>query len=133
MTRFHELSLNLLRVIAGFLLLQHGLQKLFGLLGRDAAPLASMGGLAGVLEFFGGLALILGLATRPVAFVLSGMLAVAYFTVHAAGGFWPIQNGGELAALYSFVFLYLSANGGGDFSVDGWLRRRNPAAEPAGR
>ncbi len=133
MTRFHALSLNLLRVIAGFLLLQHGLQKLFGLLGRDAAPFASMGGLAGVLEFFGGLALILGLATRPVAFVLSGMLAVAYFTVHAVGGFWPIQNGGELAALYSFVFLYLSANGGGGFSVDGWLRRRNSAAEPAAR
>ena len=133
MTRFHALSLNLLRVIAGFLLLQHGLQKLFGLPGRDAAPFASMGGLAGVLEFFGGLALILGLATRPVAFVLSGMLAVAYFTVHAVGGFWPIQNGGELAALYSFVFLYLSANGGGGFSVDGWLRRRNSAAEPAAR
>ncbi len=124
MARFHDLSLNLLRAVAGFLLLQHGLQKLFGLLGRDAAPLLSLGGVAGVLEFFGGLALIVGLGTRPVAFLLSGQLAAAYFIAHAGQGFWPIQNRGELAALYAFVFLYLSANDGGDFSVDGWLRNR---------
>lgn len=123
-----EVTLNLLRVIAGFLLLQHGLQKLFGLLGRDAAPLVSLSGLAGVLEFFGGLAIIIGLCTRPTAFLLSGLLAVAYLTVHAGRGFWPIQNGGELAALYSFIFLYLSAKGGGDFSVDGWLRNRHRAS-----
>lgn len=123
-----EVTLNLLRVIAGFLLFQHGLQKLFGLLGRDAVTLVSLSGLAGVLEFFGGLTIIIGLCTRPTAFLLSGLLAVAYFMAHADRGFWPIQNGGELAALYSFVFLYLSAKGGGDFSVDGWLRKRHHAS-----
>ena len=132
MKNFQNLSLTLLRAVSGFLLLQHALQKLFGLLGRDALPLFSMGGVAGVLEFFGGLALIVGLGTRPVAFLLSGMLAAAYFIVHAGGGFWPIQNGGELAALYSFLFLYLSANGGGDFSIDGWLRNRGESSEAAG-
>ena len=120
MKRFQAVSLNLLRIIAGFLLLQHGLQKLFGLLGRAAAELASIG----ALEFFGGIAVIVGLGTKPVAFILSGELAVAYFMVHAPQGFWPILNRGELAALYSFVFLFLSASGGGNFSVDGWLRER---------
>ena len=129
MPKFQDLSLNLLRAVAGFLLLQHGLQKLFGLLGRDAAPLLSLGGVAGVLEFCGGLALIVGLGTRPVAFLLSGQLAAAYFMAHAGRGFWPIQNGGELAALYAFVFLYLSARGGGDFSVDAWLRTREQSSE----
>jgi len=124
MKRFQAVSLNLLRIIAGFLLLQHGLQKLFGLLGRDAVELASLSGLAGALEFFGGIAVIVGLGTKPVAFILSGELAVAYFMAHAPQGFWPILNRGELAALYSFVFLFLSASGGGNFSVDGWLRER---------
>jgi putative oxidoreductase len=124
MTQFRHISLNLLRVMSGFFLLQHGLQKLFGLLGRDAVTLLSPSGAAGVLEFTGGIALIVGLATQPVAFILSGLLAFAYFLGHASGGFWPIQNGGELAALFSFVFLFLAANGGGEFSIDGWLRRR---------
>ena len=119
-----NMTLNLLRIVAGFLLLQHGLQKLFGLLGREAVTLVSLSGIAGVLEFFGGLAILIGLATRPVAFLLSGLLAAAYFMVHAGKGFWPIQNGGELAALFSFVFLYLSAMGGGNFSIDGWLANR---------
>ena len=79
MKRFQAVSPNLLRIIAGFLLLQHGLQKLFGLLGRDAVELASLSGLAGALEFFGGIAVIVGLGTKPVAFILSGELAVAYF------------------------------------------------------
>ena len=128
MTQFRNISLNLLRAVSGFLLLQHGLQKIFGLLGRDAVPLMSLGGVAGTLECLGGIALIVGLGTRPVAFILSGMLAFAYFIGHASDGFWPIQNGGELAALYSFLFLFLSANGGGDFSIDGWLRRRAEAS-----
>jgi len=119
-----NMTLNLLRIVAGFLLLQHGLQKLFGLLGREAVTLVSLSGIAGVLEFFGGVAILIGLATRPVAFVLSGLLAAAYFMVHAGKGFWPIQNGGELAALFSFVFLYLSTMGGGNFSIDGWLANR---------
>ena len=132
MMKFQAVSLNLLRIIAGFLLLQHGLQKLFGLLGRDAVELASLSGLAGALEFFGGIAVIAGLGTKPVAFILSGQLAVAYFMAHAARGFWPIENRGELAVLYSFVFLFLSASGGGDFSADGWLRERKARNDTAG-
>lgn len=119
-----NMTLNLLRIVTGFLLLQHGMQKLFGLLGREAVALNSLSGVAGVLEFFGGAAILIGLATRPIAFLLSGLLATAYFMAHAGEGFWPIQNGGELAALYSFVFLYLSARGGGEFSIDGWLKNR---------
>ena len=119
-----NMTLNLLRIVTGFLLLQHGMQKLFGLLGREAVALNSLSGVAGVLEFFGGAAILIGLATRPIAFLLSGLLAAAYFMAHAGEGFWPIQNGGELAALYSFVFLNLSARGGGEFSIDGWLKTR---------
>ena len=78
----------------------------------------SMMGLAGVLETFGGLLIVLGLFTRPVAFVLSGEMAVAYFMAHMPNALFPIQNGGELAALYSFVFLFLSAAGPGAFSID---------------
>ena len=124
MNQFRNLSFNLLRIVSGFLLLQHGLQKTFALLGSDGVALMSRSGFAGVLEFTGGIALIVGLGTRPVAFVLSGLMAFAYFLAHAPRGFWPIQNGGELAALFSFVFLFLAGNGGGDFSIDGWLRRR---------
>jgi putative oxidoreductase len=81
-------------------------------------------GLGGVLEFFGGLLVLLGLFTRPVAFILSGQMAVAYFMVHASKGFWPILNGGDLAALWSFLFLYLAAAGGGVWSLDYVLRRK---------
>jgi putative oxidoreductase len=87
--------------------------------------LLSLMGVAGVLEFFGGLLILLGLFTRPTAFILSGLLAVAYFMAHAPGGFWPIQNQGELAVLYCFVFLYLAAAGGGEWSVDRLLGRGN--------
>jgi putative oxidoreductase len=81
-------------------------------------------GVAGILEFLGGLLVLLGLFTRPVAFLLSGEMAVAYFMVHAPQGFWPLLNRGELAVLYSFVFLYLAVAGGGAWSVD-HLRRRS--------
>jgi putative oxidoreductase len=120
--------LSLLRIIAGFLLIQHGAQKLFGVLVPPSAPgapqshgtftLLSLMGVSGILEFFGGLLIILGLFTRPAAFILSGLLAVAYFMGHAPGGFWPVLNRGELAVLYSFVFLYLAAAGGGEWSLD---------------
>jgi putative oxidoreductase len=118
--------LSVLRIITGFLFIQHGAQKLFGLLGARPGgppPLLSMPGIAGVLEFFGGLLILFGLFTRPVAFILSGQMAVAYFMAHAPRGFWPVQNGGELAAFYCFVFLYLSAAGGGAWSLDSVLRR----------
>lgn len=127
--------LSVLRIVAAFLLMQHGVQKVFGLLVPTPAPgapsshtftLLSTRGIAGVLEAFGGLLLLLGLFTRPVAFLLSGLLAVAYFMSHAPAGFWPILNRGELAALYSFVFLYLAAAGGGEWSLDRLLRRDAP-------
>ncbi|MGE0133085.1 MAG: DoxX family protein [Blastocatellales bacterium] len=115
--------LSVLRIITAFLFMPHGAAKLFGVLTtRPTPPLLSLSGVGGVLEFFGGLLILLGLFTRPVAFILSGMMAVAYFMAHAPGGFWPLQNGGELAALYSFVFLYLSAAGGGPWSLDANLR-----------
>jgi len=120
-----QVALNLLRIVAGFLFWQHGAQKLFGVLGRDMpVDFFSLLGLAGILETVGGVLLVLGLFTRPVAFILSGQMAWAYFSSHAPGGFWPIENRGELAALYSFLFLYIAARGGGAFSVDGVLRLR---------
>ncbi len=117
--------LSVLRIIAGFLFMAHGSQKLLGFpAGPDMRQpeLMSLPGLAGVLELFGGALLLLGLFTRPVAFVLSGLMAVAYFMAHAPQGFWPILNRGELAVLYCFVFLYLSAAGGGEWSLDRLLR-----------
>lgn len=133
MARFEEGILALLRVVAALMLMQHGVQKLFGLLvppDRPAQPLEllSQRGLAGVLEVFGGALLALGLFTRPVAFVLSGLMAFAYFLSHAPDGFWPILNRGELAALYCFVFLYYSARGGGAYSVDALLQHRRTDA-----
>ena len=89
----------------------------------------SLSGVAGVLELFGGLLLLLGLFTRPVAFVLSGLMAFAYFIAHAPQGFWPLLNRGELAALYSFVFLYLAAAGGGPWSLDQWRWSSKPALQ----
>ena len=118
--------LSVLRIATALLFMQHGAQKLFGFLATQpgaTAPLFSMMGIAGVLEFFGGLLLLLGLFTRPVAFILSGEMAVAYFLAHAPGGFFPLQNKGELAVLYCFVFLYLAVAGGGAWSVDRLLNR----------
>ncbi len=110
------------RIVTGFLFWQHGAQKLFGWLGGDQVELASLMGLAGLLEFFGGLMVGLGLYTRFVAFVVSGEMAVAYFMAHLPNGFWPIQNGGEKAVFYCFAFLVMVALGGGSFSLDRKLR-----------
>jgi putative oxidoreductase len=108
----------LLRIVAGLLFAQHGVQKLFGWLGgMGPVPLASQMGLAGIIETFGGLAIALGFFTSPVAFVASGQMAVAYFQAHLPRGFWPIQNGGELAALYCFLFLYVASQGSGRWSL----------------
>jgi putative oxidoreductase len=115
--------LSVLRIVAALLIMQHGAQKLFGFPSGSTVPLMSMMGLAGILEFFGGLLLLVGLFTRPVAFILSGLLAAAYFMVHAPQGFWPVLNKGELAVLYSFVFLYLAVAGGGSWSIDYCWRR----------
>lgn len=119
--------LSVLRIITGFLLIPHGAQKLFGFLappGMAGPPMFSQMWIGGVLEFFGGLLFLIGLFARPVAFILSGMMAVAYFQFHASGGFWPLQNKGESAVLYCFVFLFFAVAGGGEWSVDRLLRRR---------
>lgn len=128
-TKFQDVSLSLLRIAAGLIFWQHGAQKLFGWLGGEQVELLSLMGLAGVLEFFGGILILVGLFTRPVAFVLSGEMAVAYFMAHQPRGLMPIQNGGELAALFAFVFLMLSAFGPGSLSLDDL---RSGGAAPAG-
>ncbi len=121
-------ALSLLRIMAGFTFSLHGLQKLFGLFGGvggsgATAAFPSLVWTAGALETFGGLLILAGLFTRPVALLLCGEMAVAYFTGHSPRGFWPIQNAGELAVLYCFIFLYLAVAGAGTISVD-WLARR---------
>jgi putative oxidoreductase len=112
--------LSILRIVTAFLFMQHGTQKIFGFPApqRNEFDLMSLSGMAGALELIGGALLLLGLFTRPTAFVLSGLMAFAYFLAHAPQGFWPLVNGGELAALYSFLFLYLVCAGGGEWSVD---------------
>ena len=116
--------LSILRIVTGFLLIQHGTQKWLLFPGGTArATVDKLGGVAGLFELVGGALIIVGLFTRPVAFVLSGVMAFAYFIAHAPQGFWPLLNKGELAALYCFVFLYLAAAGGGPWSLDRLLRR----------
>jgi putative oxidoreductase len=112
-----------MRIVVGFLFACHGAQKLFGVLGGlgpsgGSAPLFSLMGLAGVIEFFGGLCIMLGWLTGSVAFIASGQMAAAYFTAHHPSGLWPIQNDGELAVLYCFVFLYIASAGSGVWSID---------------
>jgi putative oxidoreductase len=116
--RFEPYAYALLRAVGGLLFMFHGLQK-FGFVGGQAVPLASLFGAAAVIELVGGALILIGLATSPAAFVASGEMAYAYFTVHQPQGTWPIQNQGELAALYAFLFLYISTRGGGAFSADG--------------
>ncbi len=122
---FADITLSLLRVVSGALFMQHGAQKLFGVLGREeAVAVVSLMGLAGALELVGGLAIVLGLYTRPVAFILSGQMAAAYFMAHFSQAFWPIMNRGELPILYCFLFLFFSAAGGGSYSLDGLVRKK---------
>lgn len=120
---------SVLRIAAGFMFCLHGCEKLFGafggLGGHGAVPLFSLLGLAGVLETFGGILLVLGLFTVPVAFLLSGEMAVAYFMVHFPRGFIPLLNGGELAVLYCFIFLYLFTAGPGPASLDHLIRKKD--------
>ncbi len=122
-------ALALLRIVVGYLYLQHGTAKLLGfphVAMFDNLQLFSLIGLAGVLELVGGILLILGLFVRPVAFILSGEMAVAYFMAHASRGnpLFPTLNQGEAAVLYCFVFLFLAAAGGGVWSLDSVMRKR---------
>jgi putative oxidoreductase len=117
LARAEPVLYSLLRIVAGLLFAQHGAQKLFGVLGGKAVPLASQSGLAGLIEFVGGLLIAIGLFTPIAAFIASGQMAAAYFIAHAHQGFWPILNRGELAALYCFVFLYIAFRGAGRYAV----------------
>jgi putative oxidoreductase len=113
-------ALSVLRIVAGLLYTEHGMQKLFDFpaSGHGAVALFSFSGLTGALEFVGGLFMIIGLCTRQTAFILSGMMAVAYWTAHAPKSLFPAVNGGDAAILFSFLFLYLVFAGGGPWSLD---------------
>ncbi len=117
--RYADLAYFLLRVVSGLLFAQHGAQKLFGVLGGKPVEWLSIYGLAGVIELAGGVMIALGLFTSWVAFICAGQMAVAYFWRHQPRAFWPVQNGGELAALYCFIFLYVSTRGGGRWHLRG--------------
>ena len=118
--------LSVLRIVTAFLYMAHGTMKWFAFPAPFPFPitLGSLPGIAGVLEIVGGALLLLGLFSRPVAFLLSGEMAFAYFMAHAPKNFWPILNGGESAVLFCFVFLYLAAAGGGPWSLDRMMRRQ---------
>ena len=131
--RFQDGAHNLFRVAVGFLFWQHGAQKLFGWFGgTQVETLLSQMGVAGVLEFFGGLLILVGLFTRPVAFVLAGEMAVAYLLAHVSRALMPIQNGGELALLYCAGFLLLMTIGPGTLSVDAARGAEGGAASGGG-
>lgn len=128
--------LSILRIMSALLFIAHGTQKLFNFPARpaiDGAPapaieLFSLIGAAGVLEFAGGALLLIGLGTRPVAFILSGMMAVAYFIAHHPRTFYPVNNGGDAAILFCFIFLFLFFAGGGPLSVDHLFAKRRAEA-----
>jgi putative oxidoreductase len=114
-----QAAFGVLRVMTGLLFMEHGVAKLFGFPTANAHPAAfSLLWFAGILECFGGLLVALGLLTRPVAFLLSGEMAIAYFMAHAPRSFYPLINGGEAAVLFCFLFLYFAAAGGGRWSLD---------------
>ena len=117
--------LNAMRIVVALMFMQHGAQKLFAVFGYESpAEFMTQFWFAGVLEFFGGGLILLGLWTRPVAFLLAGEMAVAYFQSHLPRGWIPIMNQGELPILFCGIYLFLAANGGGSFSLDGLLARR---------
>ena len=119
-----ELIYAIMRVVVGLLFACHGAQKLFGVLGKEARISDPQALVAGIIEFGGGMLVALGLWTGVAAFLASGLMAVAYFKAHAPRGFWPIVNRGELAVVYSFVFLYIASKGSGLLSIDALLGRK---------
>jgi len=122
--RLEPIFLNVLRIMTGFLFFQHGAAKLWGWFDGSVVEFPELRFFAGVIEFFGGLLILMGFGTRAVAFICAGQMAFAYFISHFPRDFWPYANGGSLAALYCFVFLYLVFRGGGSFSLDGLLAGR---------
>ena len=122
-------ALSVMRIVVGLTFSLHGFQKILGVFGGlggsgATATFPALIWFAGALELFGGILIMLGLFTVPVAFLLSGQMAVAYFMAHFPKGFWPLKNGGELAVLYCFVFLYLFASGPGPLSLDSIIRKK---------
>jgi putative oxidoreductase len=126
-SRWAERALSIYRIVAGLVFMTAGTTKLFNFPSAPSVPvhLLSQAGLAGMLEVFGGLAIVLGLATRPVAFFLAGEMAVAYFQVHFPKSFFPTVNGGMPAVLYCFFYLYLMFAGSGDWSIDAMIAARS--------
>lgn len=123
LSRFEDVGYALLRFVAGFLFAFHGMQKILGMYGGKVQPMFSLPWTAGMIELVAGPLIAVGLLTAPLAFLSSGLMAVAYFMAHQPQGFWPVENRGELAALYAFTFLYLSMKGSGRFSVDALFGR----------
>ena len=123
LSRLESHAYALLRIVGGLLFLFHGLQKVFGMYGGTPMPAMSMHWFAGVIELVAGVLIMIGLFASLAAFIASGEMAYAYFTAHQPKGTWPVENGGELAALYCFLFLYVATRGSGIWSVD-WLRGR---------
>ncbi len=122
--KFDGIIYSAFRAVAGFLFMQHGIQKIFGGLGGTMAQsYASMMGLAGFIELIAGILIMVGLFTSIAAFLSSGLMAAAYFLAHLPKGFWPVLNGGELAALFCFAFLYMAARGDGTISLGRTIRR----------
>jgi putative oxidoreductase len=124
-----QLTWFLLRIVIGLMFIQHGGMKLFGWLGGmpptgDTAKVMTEPWFGGIIEFFGGIAVTLGLFTRPAAFILSGEMAVAYWQFHAPQATWPIENHGEVAVLYCFIYLFMSAYGAGTWSIDALMRKK---------
>jgi len=127
LTSWAPRMLSVLRIVAALIFMVHGTQKILGFPPIEQPPaISSLPGIAGILELFGGALLLLGLFTRPVAFVLSGLMAAAYFIAHAPRSFFPVENGGDAAILYCFVFLYLVFAGPGPWSVDAFRGANRP-------
>jgi len=130
MNRVADITHSLLRIVAGLLFVHPGGMKLFGWFGGmpPGVPMTPLLYAAGVIELVGGTLILLGLFTRPAAFICSGEMAFAYFIGHFPSGFWPIQNHGEPAVLFCFIFLFLWGNGPGPISLDHLIERRRAAA-----
>jgi putative oxidoreductase len=123
--RYSEVIYAIVRMLVGLLFVCHGAQKLFGVFGGQNLPSSPLILTAGTIEFFGGSLVALGLWAGYAAFVASGEMAVAYFTMHAPGGFWPIANKGEPAIFFCFIFLYIASRGSGRLSVDALMTSRS--------
>jgi putative oxidoreductase len=125
LSRWSPQILSVVRIVVGLLFLEHGTQKLFGFpFGGSHPAIVSLSGLQAIIELIGGVLIVLGLLTRPVAFLICGNMAVAYFMVHFPRGFYPVNNGGDSSILYCFIFLYMVFAGPGSLSVDSLRGKR---------